>query len=117
MLFDVANASKYIGKRSFLCEYPVRQRHILLWDILLREWHGTTPEESALKIMSVYRVKGSYIRLPWYRSSAYRIRPNFRGPQFSRIALSKHFAETIFTDQEFRVYGILKFTSLIFADY
>ena len=28
---------------------------------------------------------------------------NFRGAQFSRIALSKHFAETIFADQGFRV--------------
>ena len=31
----------------------------------------------------------------------YRIRPNFRGAQFSRIVLSKHFAETIFADQGF----------------
>ena len=36
----------------------------------------------------------------------YRIPPNFRGAQFSRIAIPKHFAETIFADQEFRVYGI-----------
>ena len=28
----------------------------------------------------------------------YRIRPNFRGTQFSRIAIFKHFAETIFAD-------------------
>ena len=40
---------------------------------------------------------------------AYCIRPNFRGAQFSRIAISEHFAETIFVDQEFGVYGILKF--------
>ena len=33
----------------------------------------------------------------------------FRGAQFSRIAISKHLAETIFADQEFRVYGIQKF--------
>ena len=44
----------------------------------------------------------------------YRIRPNFCGAQFSWIALSKHFAETIFADQEFRVYGILKFRELNF---
>ena len=37
------------------------------------------------------------------RERLYRIRPNFRGAQFPRIALSKHFAETIFMDQEFRV--------------
>ena len=36
----------------------------------------------------------------------YRISPNFRGGQFSRIAISKHFAETIFADQEFQVYGL-----------
>ena len=42
----------------------------------------------------------------------YRIRPNFRGAQFSWIAISKeHFAETIFADQEFRVYSILKFSA------
>ena len=35
------------------------------------------------------------------RTKIYRIRPNFRGAQFSRIAISKHFAETIFADQEF----------------
>ena len=33
----------------------------------------------------------------------------FRGAQFLRIAISKHFVETIFADQEFRVYGIQKF--------
>ena len=48
------------------------------------------------------------------RRRAYRIRPNFRGAQFSRIAISKHFVETIFADQEFRVYGILKFRQLNF---
>ena len=47
-------------------------------------------------------------------SCAYRIRPNFRGAQFSRIGISKQFAETIFVDQEFRVYGILKFRELNF---
>ena len=31
----------------------------------------------------------------------YRIRPNFQGAQFSRTAVSKHFAKTIFADQEF----------------
>ena len=31
----------------------------------------------------------------------YRIRPNFRSTQFSWIALSKHFAKTIFADQGF----------------
>ena len=30
----------------------------------------------------------------------YRIRPSFPGAEFSRIALSQLFAETIFTDQE-----------------
>ena len=49
--------------------------------------------------------------LPWM---TYHIRPNFRGAQFSRIAISKHFAETIFADQEFRVYSILKFRELNF---
>ena len=34
------------------------------------------------------------------------MRPNFRAAQFSRIAISKHFAEAIFADQEFR--GLLK---------
>ena len=34
--------------------------------------------------------------------------------QFLRIAFSKHFAETIFMDQEFRVYSILKFRELNF---
>ena len=33
----------------------------------------------------------------------YCIRPNFRGAQFSWIAFSKHFVETIFADKEFRV--------------
>ena len=46
----------------------------------------------------------------------YRICPNFRGAQFSRIAFSKHLAETIFADQEFRVYGILKFRELNFCE-
>ena len=46
----------------------------------------------------------------------YRIRPGFRSAQFSRIALSKHFAETLFADQEFRVYGILKFRELNFRE-
>ena len=48
----------------------------------------------------------------------YRIRPNSRGAQFSWIAISKHYVETIFTDQEFqefRVYGILKFCELNFC--
>ena len=36
-------------------------------------------------------------------STVYRIRPNFRGAQFSQIAISKHFVETIFADQEFQV--------------
>ena len=49
-------------------------------------------------------------------SRDYRIHPNFRGAQFSRIAISKHFAETIFTDQAFRVYGILKFCQLNFRE-
>ena len=40
--------------------------------------------------------------------------PNFRGAQFSRIAISKHFAETIFAEQAFRVYGIVKFRKLNF---
>ena len=44
----------------------------------------------------------------------YRIRPNFRGAQFSRIAISKHFVETIFAGEEFRVYDILKFRMLNF---
>ena len=42
------------------------------------------------------------------------MRPNFRGTQFSRIAISKHFVETIFAGEEFRVYGILKFRVLNF---
>ena len=49
----------------------------------------------------------------------YCIRLNFRGAQFSRIAISKHFAETIFANQEFqkfRVYGILKFCELNFRE-
>ena len=46
----------------------------------------------------------------------YRIRPNFQGAQFSLIAISKYFAETIFADQEFLIYGILTFRELIFAD-
>ena len=29
------------------------------------------------------------------------VRPNFQGAQLLRIAISKHFAETIFADQEF----------------
>ena len=45
---------------------------------------------------------------------SYRIRPNFRGAKFSRIALSKHFTETIFADQGFRIYGILKFSDIKF---
>ena len=40
--------------------------------------------------------------------SVYRIRPNIRGTQFSRIALSKQFAVTIFADQELRVYWYSK---------
>ena len=40
--------------------------------------------------------------------------PNFRGAQFPQIAISKHFAETIFVDQEFRVYGNLNFRELNF---
>ena len=50
-------------------------------------------------------------------NTQYCIRPKFRGTQFSRIAISKHFTETIFTNQkfqEFRVYGILKFRELNF---
>ena len=39
----------------------------------------------------------------------FTVRPSFQGTQFSRIAISKHFAETTFADQEFRVYRILKF--------
>ena len=46
----------------------------------------------------------------------YRICPNFRDTQFSRIVLSKQFAETIFADQEFRVYGIINFASLKFRE-
>ena len=34
------------------------------------------------------------------RLCTYRIRPNFQGAQFSRIAIFKQFAETIFADQE-----------------
>ena len=47
--------------------------------------------------------------------SIYHIRPNFRGTQFLRIAIFKHFAETFFTDQEIKldtsivIVGILKF--------
>ena len=33
----------------------------------------------------------------------------FEAYSFLRIAISKHFVETIFADQEFQVYGILKF--------
>ena len=46
----------------------------------------------------------------------YRIRLNFQGTQFSPIAISKHFTETIFADQEFPVYGILKFRELNFHE-
>ena len=42
----------------------------------------------------------------------YHICPNFRGAQFSRIAISKRFMETIIADREFRVYDILKFREL-----
>ena len=44
----------------------------------------------------------------------FHIRPHFQGTQFSQIALSKHFAETIFVDQEFRVYSTKKFCQLNF---
>ena len=47
-------------------------------------------------------------------SSIYHIGQIFRGSQFSRIAISKHFAETVFADQELRVYGLLKFHELNF---
>ena len=40
------------------------------------------------------------------------MRPNFRAAQFSRIAISKKIAETIFADQQFRVYGFVKFREL-----
>ena len=43
------------------------------------------------------------LSVEFHSTCMYRIRPNFRGAQFSRIALSKHFAETIFADQGFRV--------------
>ena len=43
---------------------------------------------------------------------AYCIHPDFRGAQFSQIATSKHFAETICADQGFWVYGIPKFRQL-----
>ena len=43
-----------------------------------------------------------------------RIRPNFWGAQFLRIAISKHFAGKIFADQEFWKYSILKFHALNF---
>ena len=46
--------------------------------------------------------------------SSYCIHPNFRGAQFPRIAISKQFAETIFADQEFRVYNSLKIRELNF---
>ena len=49
----------------------------------------------------------------------YNIRPNFCGAQFPQIAISKHFAETIFVHQEFpefRVLGILKFRQLNFCE-
>ena len=38
-----------------------------------------------------------YLELDTY---SYRIRPNFRSAQFSRIAIFKHFAETIFADRQ-----------------
>ena len=44
-----------------------------------------------------------------------RICPNFPAAQL-RIAISKHFAEQIFTDQEFRVCGILKFRECNFHE-
>ena len=44
-------------------------------------------------------------------------RPNFRRAQFSWIAISKLFAETIFTDLEFRVWGIVKFGELNFRGF
>ena len=47
----------------------------------------------------------------------YHICPNFRGAQFSQIAISKHFAETIFVDQEFGVYGIPIFHMLNFRGF
>ena len=46
----------------------------------------------------------------------YRIRTNFQGTQFSQIAISKHFTQTIFSNQEFRVHGILNFVSLVLAE-
>ena len=42
------------------------------------------------------------------------MRQNFQAAQFSQIAISKHFTETIFADQEFRVYGFVKFCELNF---
>ena len=43
--------------------------------------------------------------------------PHFQATQFSRIAISmQHFAETIFADQEFRVYGFVKFRELNFRE-
>ena len=44
----------------------------------------------------------------------YHIRQHFWGTQFSRIAISKPFAENIFPVQKFQVYSILKFPDLNF---
>ena len=65
-------------------------------------------------VNSIKRLHTYGIKWPYYRARNYRIRPNFRGAQFLWIAFSKHFAETIFADQELRVYGILKFCELNF---
>ena len=42
------------------------------------------------------------------------VRPNFGGGQFSQIAILKQVLETIFANEEFRVYGTLKFRDLNF---
>ena len=69
--------------------------------------------ECLLKVQSTYVVVCNVLTL-WslFQPSIrlYRIRPNFQGTQFLQVAISKHFAETIFADQGFQVYSVLQFS-------
>ena len=62
----------------------------------------------------LYSPKTTKIKHVKFFQHVYHIRPNFRATQFSQITISKHFAETIFVDQKFQVYCILKFRELVF---
>ena len=47
----------------------------------------------------------TYVRINYY----YRIAPNFRGAQFSRISVFRNFAETIFADSRIPLASIRYF--------